>query len=204
MYLDEYLGRNATSNFAIQMQNTEESKKSNRSIPADIYHAAYLPKPQLRFKRKPDNTNSTPWIPLLHRKPNAQVPLDKEYLRSSGFPASYESPHPYRFEIAHLSYPKRMFEDSTPIQYRSFEDTPVQWVATQQDLDSLVQDLKSVTEFAVDLEHHDYRSFAGFLCLMQISTREKDYIIDVLILREELEILNDLFTNPTVVKVLIF
>lgn len=36
---------------------------------------------------------------------------------------------------------------------------------------------------------------------MQISTRQKDYIIDTLALREELHVLNEVFTNPNVVKV---
>lgn len=37
---------------------------------------------------------------------------------------------------------------------------------------------------------------------MQISTRQKDYIIDTLALREELHILNEVFTDPKIVKVL--
>lgn len=41
----------------------------------------------------------------------------------------------------------------------------------------------------------------GFTCLLQISTRQKDYIIDTLALREELHVLNEVFTNPNVVKV---
>lgn len=37
---------------------------------------------------------------------------------------------------------------------------------------------------------------------MQISTRQKDYIIDTLALREELHVLNEVFTDPKIVKVL--
>ena len=50
-------------------------------------------------------------------------------------------------------------------------------------------------------QHHSYRSFLGFCCLMQISTRDHDYLIDTLELRHELYILNDSFTNPNVLKV---
>lgn len=39
---------------------------------------------------------------------------------------------------------------------------------------------------------------------MQISTRNADYIIDTLHLREKLHILNEIFTNPAVVKVIIY
>lgn len=37
--------------------------------------------------------------------------------------------------------------------------------------------------------------------MLQISTREKDYIIDTLVLRDELHLLNEAFTNPKIVKV---
>jgi exosome complex exonuclease RRP6 len=36
---------------------------------------------------------------------------------------------------------------------------------------------------------------------MQISSRTEDFLIDTLILRDELFILNNVFTNPKVVKV---
>jgi len=64
----------------------------------------------------------------------------------------------------------------------------------------MLDSLKKATEIAVDLEHHDYRSYYGFVCLMQISTRERDWIIDTLELREELSALNEVFTNPSIIK----
>lgn len=51
------------------------------------------------------------------------------------------------------------------------------------------------------LQHHSYRSFLGITCLMQISTREEDFIIDTLELRGEMYILNEAFTDPSIVKV---
>ena len=65
----------------------------------------------------------------------------------------------------------------------------------------MLEELKKSTEIAVDLEHHDYRSYYGFVCLMQISTREKDWIIDTLELREDLIALNEVFADPNIVKV---
>jgi len=61
--------------------------------------------------------------------------------------------------------------------------------------------LKKATEIGVDLEHHSYRSYNGFLCLMQISDRENDWIVDLLALRDEIEQLNEIFTDPKIVKV---
>ena len=42
----------------------------------------------------------------------------------------------------------------------------------------MINELKSFTEIGVDVEHHNYRSFLGITCLIQISTIEKDYIVD--------------------------
>lgn len=53
-------------------------------------------------------------------------------------------------------------------------------------------------------QHHSYRSFLGITCLMQISTREEDFIIDTLELRSEMYILNETFTDPAIVKVIDF
>jgi exosome complex exonuclease RRP6 len=109
--------------------------------------------------------------------------------------------HPYHYEIRHISYPKAMFEQREPIPYRSFDETPFTWVNTEDGLDRMMEKLRSAREIAVDLEHHSYRTFQGFLCLMQISTREEDFIVDTLKLREELEGLNEVFTDPNIVKV---
>ena len=65
----------------------------------------------------------------------------------------------------------------------------------------MLDKLRDAQEIAVDLEYHNYRSFGGFVCLMQISTRAEDFVVDTLALREELEELNEVFTNPNIVKV---
>lgn len=66
----------------------------------------------------------------------------------------------------------------------------------------MVSHLKKAREIAVDLEHHDAHSYQGIVCLMQISTRDKDYIIDTLKpWRLELQVLNRVFANPAVIKV---
>jgi hypothetical protein len=74
-------------------------------------------------------------------------------------------------------------------------------VDTPEALVEMLQELKSAKEIAVDLEHHDQRSYIGFVCLMQISTRKKDWIVDTLKLRGELQILNEIFADPKIIKV---
>jgi 3'-5' exonuclease len=80
-------------------------------------------------------------------------------------------------------------------------DNDVIWVDNITSLQKMIDSLKRAREVAVDLEHHDYRSYYGFVCLMQISTREQDWIVDTLELREELIILNEIFTDPNIIKV---
>ncbi|KAJ7483711.1 hypothetical protein B0H11DRAFT_1914590 [Mycena galericulata] len=55
-------------------------------------------------------------------------------------------------------------------------------------------------EIAIDLEHNSYRSYSGIVCLMQISTRTQDWIVNTLALRAELATGALVFTDPAVVK----
>ena len=76
------------------------------------------------------------------------------------------------------------------------------FVDSESSLESLAADLDAASEFAVDLEHHNYRSFQGFTCLMQVSTRSRDYVVDAIALRHRLrDALAEHFADPTKLKV---
>jgi len=67
----------------------------------------------------------------------------------------------------------------------------------------MAEKLSSSKEIAVDLEHHSARTFQGITCLMQLSNREEDFIVDTIKLRDEIkDHLGGLFDNPDIVKVL--
>lgn len=67
----------------------------------------------------------------------------------------------------------------------------------------MVGKLSEATEIAVDLEHHNMRTYLGVTCLMQISTREEDWIVDTIALRKTLgDALRSVFDDPKIVKVL--
>lgn len=67
---------------------------------------------------------------------------------------------------------------------------------------SMLDDLRSAKEIAVDLEHHDEHSYIGLVSLMQISTRDRDWVIDTLKpWRDKLQVLNQVFTDPNILKV---
>lgn len=94
-----------------------------------------------------------------------------------------------------------VFERKDPVRPRSYGETPFTWITSPDQLSSLLEKLRNSDEIAVDLEYHSLRSYYGFVCLMQMSTREEDFIIDTLALREELEALNEVFTDPSIIKV---
>ena len=92
-----------------------------------------------------------------------------------------------------------------PQKYAGLEHTPFLFVENEAQLAEMREHLMDPvnTEVAVDLEHHNFRSFQGFTCLMQISTRTRDFIVDTIKLRAHLgKALGELFANPKVLKVL--
>jgi hypothetical protein len=115
----------------------------------------------------------------------------------------YRYKHPYEAEIAHHKFPESIFEARDPIKYQPVESTAATFVDTFEGVLEMLEELKKSTEIAIDTEHHDYRTYTGLLSLMQISTREKDWIIDTLQpWRHKLEVLNQVFADPSIVKVI--
>lgn len=88
------------------------------------------------------------------------------------------------------------------IEYLNLDLTPLIYVDTETKLQEMLNEINTYsTEISVDLEHHNKESFLGITCLIQISTRFTDYIIDTIKLRNSLQLLNEIFTNPKIVKV---
>ncbi|CCH58507.1 hypothetical protein TBLA_0A07170 [Henningerozyma blattae CBS 6284] len=161
-----------------------------------------IEKPQLLFSKPVDNTDSRPFKPLLVEKPNALKPLKDSLVlvpESGIVPTHYLQP--YEYEIDNQEYNEEVVEIRDPTPYKPWETTSAIWIDTKESLADLLMDLRKQSEIAVDLEHHDLRSYYGITCLMQISTREQDYIVDTISLRDDLIVLNEIFTNPNITKV---
>lgn len=160
-------------------------------------------KPQLNFKISVDNSDSCPFKPKLTSKPNALENISdslKPVVDNLEHEVLY-FPHPYKFEIMRQPYPEEILHPRDPISPRDWSGTSFTWVNTEKSLRLMIESLKLATEIAVDLEHHDYRSYYGITCLMQISSRETDWLIDTIALRDDLQDLNEIFTDPSIVKV---
>ena len=105
-------------------------------------------------------------------------------------------------EIERFSYPKAVHTLADPLPYSSPTENEAIFVDTKEGVEEMLAELREASEIAIDLEHHDTHSYVGIVCLMQISTREKDWIIDTLVpWREDLQMLNEVFADPKVLKV---
>ena len=110
--------------------------------------------------------------------------------------------HPYSTEIEQASYPESVRKMANPLPYMSPADSQAIFVDTREGVEEMLNELRQSTEIAIDLEHHDLHSYVGIVCLMQISTRQKDWIIDTLVpWREDLQILNEVFADSRILKV---
>ncbi|KAJ2120028.1 exosome nuclease subunit [Coemansia sp. RSA 720] len=110
-------------------------------------------------------------------------------------------PHPYEYEISHYETPEWLLAASEPQKPIDWDATPFQFVDTPEQLHAMMEHLRTAREVAIDLEHHDYRSYQGFTCLIQISTRSTDFVVDALALRADLGVLNEVTADPAVIKV---
>ncbi|XP_055522588.1 exosome component 10 [Wyeomyia smithii] len=179
---------------------------SNKTAPASavkatLITATNIARPQVNFKVPVDNAALNPFVPKINDKPNSLKPLAvlPEY-DEAGNVISYL--HPYEFELDRFEPAKETFKFIKPEKPKLLEDTPLDIIDKSEQVPVLLKELKQSKQLAIDLEHHSYRTYQGFTCLMQISTRKKDYIVDTLALREDLQVLNEVFTDRKVLKVL--
>ncbi|ETV91828.1 hypothetical protein H310_13657 [Aphanomyces invadans] len=155
-------------------------------------------RPQDSFEDKIDNSDA-PFVSKLRAKLHAASTPD------GGNPVDDEDEmyHPYRSEITNLAYqPWQVEPTASHPGMISLDDATYTYVDTVDGLASMLEALQAVPMFAVDLENHSFHSFQGFLCLMQISTWDCDWLVDTLALRSHLHTLNAVFCDPTKLKVL--
>ncbi|KAB5529605.1 hypothetical protein DKX38_019686 [Salix brachista] len=110
--------------------------------------------------------------------------------------------HPLE-RLSVLDFMDTSIGDVEPAPPLPIESTAFKLVEEVKDLKELAAKLRGANEFAVDLEHNQYRSFQGLTCLMQISTRTEDFIIDTLKLRIHVgPYLREVFKDPAKRKVM--
>lgn len=197
MSLDEYTGLIKRKGPDAGAEQYTSKKKTGNS-----FRNQNLVKPQLAFANKADNNPTGPWKPLLKMKPHAIVPLEESLVKITNDYGRTVYAHPYETEIRQLEYPKSVYKKAEPIPYVPVETTTATFVDTYEGVLDMLKELRKAKEIAVDLEHHDQRSYIGLVSLMQISTRKQDWIVDTLKpWREDLQVLNEVFADPKILKV---
>ncbi|PWA92595.1 ribonuclease D, Exosome-associated factor Rrp6 [Artemisia annua] len=143
------------------------------------FHIASIPKPQLVYGIKVDNTNR----PFMSQDGSRPIhPLEE-----------------YRF----FHFIDKSVSNFEPVRPSPVGNNTFTLVQDKKGLMDLAAKLCNVNEFAVDLEHNAYRSYQGLTCLMQISTRTEDFIVDTLKLHADIgPYLRDVFQDPQKRKVM--
>ncbi|KAJ7449309.1 hypothetical protein FB451DRAFT_1411022 [Mycena latifolia] len=93
-----------------------------------------------------------------------------------------------------------MFVAADPTHPTPFGPTSATWVATPVALDAMLDALWQAPDIAIDLERSSCRSYAVFVCLVQIRTRPQDWIMVTPALRAGLAMggLSEAFAVPTI------
>jgi len=165
----------------------------------------YCEKPQLLFPDKVDNSES-PFIPKIKEKHNQSIALDPyftEYQKAQELPPDFKFGHPYQYELDHLKMDyglllKAFSQQTTRID---FDSVKLIYIDSYQGIVHLLKRLSTQNSFSFDVHNHAFRSFQGFTCFIEISIANEDYIIDTLKLREHIHLLNELFSNPKILKI---
>ncbi|CAM8877295.1 unnamed protein product [Rhodiola kirilowii] len=162
-----------------------KDKKTLGAKPRVPFHIPTIRRPQDEYKILVNNANQ---------------PFEHVWLERSEDGSRFV--HPLE-KLSVLDFVDNNLEVLKPVEPPSVESTPFKLIQEVKDLKELSAKLCGVDEFAVDLEHNQYRSFQGLTCLMQISTRTEDFIVDTLKLRVHIgPYLREVFKDPAKKKVM--
>lgn len=177
---DYSLGNSSSVKVASRDNNAMGTPKAK--VP---FHIASIRRPQDEYKILVNNSNS---------------PFEHVWLERSEDGSRLI--HPLE-KLSVMDFIDKTVSDVEPVKPPPVECTSFKLVQDVKDLKELAAKLRDASEFAVDLEHNQYRSFQGLTCLMQISTRTEDFIVDTLKLRVQIgPYLREVFKDPTKRKVL--
>ncbi|KAL5285138.1 EXOSC10 family protein [Megaselia abdita] len=181
-------------------KNGSQPSTSSPYSSARLLTAKNIPRPQFSFKVPVDNSRLTPFVPRIKDKPNSLKPLAilPEY-DEDGTVVSYI--HPYEFELLKFEPSEEFLKKTSPEFPKKLEEVGFELVSKASKLPEILKELKEHKMLAIDVEHHSYRTFQGITCLLQVSTPVKDYIFDTIELREDLHVLNEVFTDTKILKI---
>ena len=169
------------------------------SSPVRLLGAKNVLRPQMKFSKLVDNSER-PFQPRLSEKPHSLKPLSLLVEYDSQGREVYSQP--YIYEMERDQPLASQLTITVPVKPSKIEDTSLVQVDTVEGLRAMVEELSQEEIIGVDVEHHNYRTYLGLTCLIQISTKTKDYLVDPFPLWSELPLLNEITANPRIVKVM--
>lgn len=101
----------------------------------------------------------------------------EELIQNGYIMPKYYYDHPYEYELMNLSYKSWQLEEPDQRLYSnqviqrlktSIIEEEIPLYENEDELNSMIDELKLCREIAIDLEHHSLRSFQGFTCLIQV------------------------------------
>ncbi|XP_058085800.1 protein RRP6-like 2 isoform X2 [Magnolia sinica] len=175
--------RDSTAASTVRMASKDANRTGER--PRVPFHIPTIPRPQDQFGILVNNSNQ---------------PFDHVWLQRSEEDGRLV--HPLE-KLSEADFVDRSIGDVEPVKPLPLDSTPFNLVEGVNELKGLAAKLRHANEFAVDLEHNQYRSFQGLTCLMQISTRTEDFVVDTLKLRIHIgPHLREAFKDPSKRKVM--
>uniref|UniRef100_A0A1J3KA74 Exosome component 10 n=1 Tax=Noccaea caerulescens TaxID=107243 RepID=A0A1J3KA74_NOCCA len=173
---------NGGSLIDVKVAERDKNSSGKAKVP---FHVPTIKKPQEEFNILVNNVNQPfehVWLERSEDNQRVVHPLEK---------------------LSVTDFVDKNVNEMEPVKPLPLEETPFKLIQEVKDLKELAAKLRSVEEFAVDLEHNQYRSFQGLTCLMQISTRTEDYLIDTFKLRVHIgPYLREIFKDPKKKKVM--
>jgi exosome complex exonuclease RRP6 len=159
-----------------------------------------LPRPKVEDESANGEGGIPLWKPVLRNKVNALAassadeanegegwlrtelyePSSSMSLTTSTNPPPYTRYiHPYTDELAALRPPPSFLEKPEKPKAHakdSFDKTPFEWVDDEKALEKMIGEIREAGEkgskdLAIDLEHHDFRTWGGMTCLIQVRRR---------------------------------
>nr|XP_010932653.1 protein RRP6-like 2 isoform X1 [Elaeis guineensis] len=176
-------GLTSSSLAGVKLSSRDKKTTARRSrVP---FHIPSIPRPQDQYHIRVNNKNQ---------------PFEHVWLERSEDGSRFI--HPLE-KLSVLDFIDRNVGEGELVKPLPIESTPFKLVDGVNELKELAAKLRGVNEFAVDLEHNQYRSFQGLTCLMQISTRTEDFVLDTLKLRIHVgPYLREIFKDPSKRKVM--
>ncbi|XP_044252813.1 exosome complex exonuclease RRP6-like isoform X2 [Tribolium madens] len=108
--------------------------------------------------------------------------------------------HPYICLIETFETPKELLKFTEIGATKPLENTKFVMVVTQNQILDMLQEVRNVKEVSLE-PYCTQREFKRDITLLAISTRNTDYLLDVLKLKSQLLLLTEMFLNPKIVKI---